>query len=313
MNSINFSFIIPHKNTPDLLQKCLDSIPRRDDVQIIVVDDNSDADKVDFEKFPGLNDPSVEVYLTEEGKGAGYARNVGLKHAVGKWLVFADADDFFMPNLSVAMGEYVNTDWDIVFFKASSIELHSGKPSNREQHINQAVDKALRSKDFNLFYGLSTPYCKFVRKSLLDMHNIYFEAVRWSNDVVFSAKTIANAKSKTASPIQIYCITRSNVSLTSNRSLECRECRFRESIKEMKLLKPMVKGNDEFHYWFYRNWYDVYTERHSSGIVFIPQCLLHGGGKFMLNFLKMFFIDEYNRFPRLKSFYQSVKRMKNGK
>ena len=46
---INFSFIIPHKNTPDLLQKCLDSIPRRDDVQIIVVDDNSDADKVDFD------------------------------------------------------------------------------------------------------------------------------------------------------------------------------------------------------------------------------------------------------------------------
>ena len=39
---INYSIIIPHKNTPNLLQQCLDSIPYRDDIQIIVVDDNSE-------------------------------------------------------------------------------------------------------------------------------------------------------------------------------------------------------------------------------------------------------------------------------
>jgi len=67
---INYSIIIPHKNTPDLLQKCIDSIPHREDVQIIVVDDNSDEDKVDFEHFPGLNEKATEVYFTKEGKGA---------------------------------------------------------------------------------------------------------------------------------------------------------------------------------------------------------------------------------------------------
>lgn len=39
------SFIIPHKNCLVLLNRCLDSILTRDDVQIIVVDDNSDVDK----------------------------------------------------------------------------------------------------------------------------------------------------------------------------------------------------------------------------------------------------------------------------
>lgn len=48
---IYFSIIIPHKNTPDLLQRCLDSIPVCDDVQVIVVDDNNDTDKVDFGHF----------------------------------------------------------------------------------------------------------------------------------------------------------------------------------------------------------------------------------------------------------------------
>ena len=45
---INYSFIIPHKNCPDLLQRCVDSIPERDDVQVIVVDDNSDEGKKNY-------------------------------------------------------------------------------------------------------------------------------------------------------------------------------------------------------------------------------------------------------------------------
>lgn len=50
---IVYSIIIPHKNIPDLLRRCLDSIPQRPDIQIIVVDDNSSPDKVDFAHFPG--------------------------------------------------------------------------------------------------------------------------------------------------------------------------------------------------------------------------------------------------------------------
>lgn len=131
MARINYSFIIPHKNTPDLLQKCLDSIPRRDDVQIIVVDDNSDEDKVDFSSFPGLDDPTVEVYLTKEGKGAGYARNVGLKHAVGKWLVFADADDFFTGKINLLLDNNTSSESDVVFFKNISIRIPDGGDSMR--------------------------------------------------------------------------------------------------------------------------------------------------------------------------------------
>lgn len=37
----NLSIIIPHYNTPELLYKLIDSIPQSPDVQIIVVDDNS--------------------------------------------------------------------------------------------------------------------------------------------------------------------------------------------------------------------------------------------------------------------------------
>ncbi len=52
---ILWSIIVPHHNIPQLLERCLDSIPERDDIQIIVIDDNSDPTIVDFNMFPGIN------------------------------------------------------------------------------------------------------------------------------------------------------------------------------------------------------------------------------------------------------------------
>ena len=54
MPKIIYSIVIPHYNIPDLLERALNSIPQREDIEIIVVDDNSDPAKVDFEHFPGL-------------------------------------------------------------------------------------------------------------------------------------------------------------------------------------------------------------------------------------------------------------------
>ena len=39
-----FSIIIPHYDIPDLLMRCLKSIPVSEDIQVIVVDDNSPDD-----------------------------------------------------------------------------------------------------------------------------------------------------------------------------------------------------------------------------------------------------------------------------
>lgn len=50
---MKYSIIIPHKITPNLLQRLLDSIPQRDDLAVIVVNDNSSPSTVDFRHFPG--------------------------------------------------------------------------------------------------------------------------------------------------------------------------------------------------------------------------------------------------------------------
>ena len=62
-----FSIIIPHKEIPDLLMRCLKSIPITRDIQVIVVDDNSaDADTY-LERYPELSRPYLEFIRTTKG------------------------------------------------------------------------------------------------------------------------------------------------------------------------------------------------------------------------------------------------------
>ena len=122
-----FTVIIPHKNTPVLLQRCLDSIPLRDDLEVIVVDDDSDPAIVDFDHFPGKERKDTTVIFDKSGKGAGHARNIGLEHAKGKWLLFADADDYFYPEAFYELDKFKDSDYDIVYFYCNSRDGVTGE------------------------------------------------------------------------------------------------------------------------------------------------------------------------------------------
>lgn len=61
--------------------------------------------------------PDVKFLMNENGnKGAGTCRNIGIDSSDGKWLIFADADDYFMPELYTNLKEYVDKLYDIVYF-----------------------------------------------------------------------------------------------------------------------------------------------------------------------------------------------------
>lgn len=218
MNEINYSIIIPHRNTPDLLQYCLDSIPVRDDVQVIVVDDNSDAEKVDFEHFPKWEGVRYECYLTKEGKGAGYARNVALDHAVGKWVMFVDADDFLLPIAGEVFDEEKDTEADMVYFRTKAVLLSDRKtPASRGLLQNRMMDRYFATGDeTELRCELFTATSRLIRREMIEKNHIRFEEIQYSNDNLFAVEIGVNAGKIVVRDKAVYCITKSSNTLTSN-------------------------------------------------------------------------------------------------
>ena len=220
---INYSIIIPHKNIPDRLQRCLDSIPERDDVQVIVVDDHSDTDKVDFEHFPQWKGQNYEYYLTEVGKGAGYARNVGLKYAKGIWILFADADDFFLDNFQLVLSEIPDANIDIVFFDAVAKMMGDAGYSHRVDHLNNMhelydLNPQLASLRFRYLFG--EPWCKLIRRDLINRMHICFDETSIHNDTTFSYLVGHYANGIGVNHSKIYCVTDSPGSVSKNQAID---------------------------------------------------------------------------------------------
>lgn len=244
---MNYSIIIPHKNTPELLQKCLDSIPERDDVEVIVIDDNSDEHIVDFDHFPGLNRKNTKIIFDKSGKGAGHARNLGLNEVKDtKWLIFSDSDDYFTDYLGNAMDKYQNDDSDEVYFKRHSVYVGTNKPATRHQKANTRVDEAIASGDVSIIqYKDLAPVCKFVSYRLVKENNIRFESIRYSNDAMFFLQVGCKVNKLTIDPNPIYVVTEREGSLMKTFSNEAVQCRYYASTRVIALLKKY--GVEKYH------------------------------------------------------------------
>ena len=143
------SIVIPHYNSVSTLVKLLDSIPKKDDIEIIVVDDNSDRDQESLEKL--INDQRfrhVSFYKNiSKNKGAGACRNIGLQKLQGEWVLFADADDYLLEDFYTTVKKYFNTDNDVVFFTPTSIVLETGDEADRHIVYKNIIENYIKNKD----------------------------------------------------------------------------------------------------------------------------------------------------------------------
>lgn len=210
MKPITYSFIIPHKNCPDLLQRCVNSIPRRDDVQIIVVDDDSDPEIVDWNSFKFQDERCIELVLTKGGHSAGAARNVGLKRALGKWILFIDSDDFYREGFLDVLDQHKDRDLDVLYFSVEAIDNETFEPSIVYQDIRKVYAESYKHKTLSLekIRYMNSPVLKMTSKKLIDTYHILFEDVILGNDIWYSYQVGYYSKKLDVIPdeLYMYCI-----------------------------------------------------------------------------------------------------------
>ena len=108
------SVIIPHYNTPEHLQRLLSELKNQKinyypETEIIVIDDGSDSDMSWLNSYPIKK-------IFEPNRGAAAARNVGLRAATGRYIVFMDADDQIESNYLHTVYQLMRQGYDYALF-----------------------------------------------------------------------------------------------------------------------------------------------------------------------------------------------------
>lgn len=229
-NNYNFSLIIPHFNTHRLLERLLKSLPDREDLQVIVVDDCSNNDLNILEEVK-QKFPKVEWYSTGTNGGGGKARNIGLEHANGKYLIFADSDDYFLPAFNDILETYNDESIDLVYFKAQSINEENGKLSDRGDTINGLIDKYSKKNILNIKQKFTAPWCRLISLQLVKKHKILFKENPVYNDMFFSMRVEQYAKRIKLDKTPGYCVTKRTGSVSSVTNIQ-KEIQKMESVRE---------------------------------------------------------------------------------
>lgn len=124
MNNIKVSVIIPVFNQQNLIIKAIESIPKRSDIEIIVIDDGStDRTWDNLLKYLGDNaNPNFVLLYNEENMGVAYTVNKGYDNANGEYVVLLGSDDYFYTDkFEQALKELDGT--DLIYF---NLQINNG-------------------------------------------------------------------------------------------------------------------------------------------------------------------------------------------
>ena len=229
------SVVVPLYNAAEYVGECLDSllIQTFQDFEVIVVDDCSTDNSVEVvEKYRPKFNGRLKLTKTEKNSGGGgyVSRNVGFKLARGKYVYFADADDFLLgtalETFYMAAEEY-NT--DIVYTAAhyylekpndvyllrdgTGKELAAqGMEDNLALTVND-TDKILHELIFDK--GFTTAWAHFVRREFLLQNSITFPEILKAGDYVWVINMYCHTKRFLRLTTPLYFYRRYNVNSVS--------------------------------------------------------------------------------------------------
>ena len=256
IESIVYTIIIPHYNMPKLLRRCLSSIPLRDDLQVIVVDDKSNDENIILLKELECIFSYVSFYYSDVNGGGGRARNIGLSHAEGKYVLFADGDDFFNYCINDILDEYKDSDYDAVFFNVNHIDTETYLATKRGSTLQRAVSMYAKDGNMDAFrYVFGEPWCKMIKREIIDNNEIRFDEIPIHNDTKFSYLVGYYSKKTKFDNRAIYCLADRLHSVSKDLTDEKYAIRVKVFAEKNRFLKDRnIKYFDNFMirpFWVY--------------------------------------------------------------
>lgn len=151
-NNCLVSVVIPVYNVVPYLRECLDSVIQQsyNKLEIIIVDDGSTDESGSICDEYAANDQRIIVIHKQNG-GLGNARNVGMAHATGKYIIFLDSDDYWeLQTIERLVSEAEKNQTELIAFSAEPFwdgipDKNSITPSYLHKVQNEVVKNGIDS------------------------------------------------------------------------------------------------------------------------------------------------------------------------
>lgn len=254
---VRFSVIIPVYNVRQYLTACMESVVHQntEGIEVIVVDDGSTDDSGKICMEYALRYPFVQ-YIRKENGGLGAARNTGLSHAVGKYVVFLDSDDYWSGNCIEALWKCIseNAYPDIVYFDSQIIceseeiirdQEYDSRMYHRKGRIKGTIYQGAEFFCITYPRNFNVSACMAAyRRLFLVESGIRFPAHVLYEDNLFSLKSVLRAERVVYLPERLYVRRyRESSIMTSKKN----EKSIQEAAKIFDLVMDFAEGEQGKH------------------------------------------------------------------
>lgn len=195
------SIVIPVYNTKyEYLEKCLNSIIQQtyQNIEVVVVNDGS---TISYENIIKKYKNKVK-FILQDNNGVSSARNVGLNHITGDFVMFVDADDWLPKRACQKFAEVISSDSKIdIIFSRNYINIDKNKTINYcayDYSFYLTSKNELHDSIFltnNVKYScVDTPWAKVFRVNFLMENELKFnEILTNGEDGLFNYEAILKA------------------------------------------------------------------------------------------------------------------------
>ncbi len=179
--SISTSVIITNFNRKAYLgraiRSCLKQTADRSSYEVIVVDDCSTDESKDV--IVGFKDKVIPIYL-DQNVGVAEASNIGIKSALGNFIIRVDSDDYISENTILFMSEILTNNPEIGFVYSDHYRVDKNEAVLERVNIN-TLDLLFR-------HGAGVMF----RKSYLEAIGLYDKDLRNAEDFDLLKRYIKN-------------------------------------------------------------------------------------------------------------------------
>lgn len=254
------SIIIPIYNAEKYLKELLKSIINQTmdfkQFEVIMVDDcSTDNTRSIMEKYEKKYKNFISIFLPTNNKVAGTARNEGVKRATGKYLMFADADDFFTPDACEKMYKKIeekNADFIIANYTNADEDGKAWENPIFNPEVYKEFKLSIRDYKQSFFILNSSACNKIFRKEFVDKYQIKFLEGTPAEDAFFTTSCFIKSKNVYYIPDVIYCYRqRNNKKKTTSVSFSLSRDYFARINRAYRAIYENFRDNHQIQFYRY--------------------------------------------------------------